>query len=65
MQKTEGDCEEMDESNALMSESPKKSVHLNDESMIEKGKQTFFCNFFLGLLYLAVLSLTMNSFAGG
>lgn len=46
MQKnSEMDCEKTDESNVVLSESLKISVHLNDKIMVEKGKQTF-CSVF-------------------
>ena len=49
----------MDESNKLLSEILKTSVHLNDESTVKKGKQTFNL-FLLGLLYLAVYSFVVS-----
>lgn len=49
----------MDESDQLLSEILKTSVHLNDESTVKKGKQTFDL-FLLGLLYLAVYSFVVS-----
>ena len=56
---SEVDCEKMDESDQLLSEILKTSVHLNDESTVKKGKQTFDL-FLLGLLYLAVYSFVVS-----